>query len=146
MPNSSPNLLYIHSDQHNPYVTGCYGDPLVETPNLDRLAAEGVVLENVYCPSPICVPSRMSMLSGRYPSRKCSVDEQPYPRFWDSYFCARDGSGRVISLYSLGGCIRWDRISCTDTPNASSGTTDRTITVEVVLITVNSRGLRDRHV
>ena len=67
MPNSGPNLLYIHSDQHNPYVTGCYGDPLVQTPHLDRLAAEGVVLENVYCPSPICVPSRMSMLSGRYP-------------------------------------------------------------------------------
>jgi choline-sulfatase len=62
-----PNLLYIHSDQHSPYVTGCYGDPLVETPNLDALAARGVVLDNVYCPSPICVPSRMSMLSGRYP-------------------------------------------------------------------------------
>ena len=62
-----PNLLYIHSDQHNPYVTGCYGDPLVQTPHLDSLAAEGVVFENVYCPSPICVPSRMSMLSGRYP-------------------------------------------------------------------------------
>jgi choline-sulfatase len=62
-----PNLLYIHSDQHNPSVTGCYGDSLVKTPNLDRLAAEGAVLENTYCPSPICVPSRMSMLSGRYP-------------------------------------------------------------------------------
>ncbi|MCY4569195.1 MAG: sulfatase-like hydrolase/transferase, partial [Candidatus Poribacteria bacterium] len=62
-----PNLLYIHSDQHDPYVTGCYGDSLVKTPNLDSLAAEGVVFENVYCPSPICVPSRMSMLSGRYP-------------------------------------------------------------------------------
>lgn len=62
-----PNLLYIHSDQHNPAVTGCYGDKLVQTPNLDKLALEGVVFENVYCPSPICVPSRMSMLSGRYP-------------------------------------------------------------------------------
>ncbi len=62
-----PNLLYIHSDQHDPYVTGCYGDQLVQTPNLDKLAAEGIVFENTYCPSPICVPSRMSMLSGRYP-------------------------------------------------------------------------------
>lgn len=67
MQNQRPNLLYLHSDQHNPYVTGCYGDALVQTPNLDKLAAEGVVFENVYCPSPICVPSRMSMLSGRYP-------------------------------------------------------------------------------
>ncbi|MCZ6676799.1 MAG: sulfatase-like hydrolase/transferase [Candidatus Poribacteria bacterium] len=62
-----PNLLYIHSDQHNPAVTGCYGDPLVQTPNLDRLAEQGIVFENVYCPSPICVPSRMSMLTGRHP-------------------------------------------------------------------------------
>ena len=62
-----PNLLYIHSDQHNPAVTGCYGDPLVQTPHLDGLAAQGVVFDNVYCPSPICVPSRMSMLNGRYP-------------------------------------------------------------------------------
>ena len=67
MQNQRPNLLYIHSDQHNPYVTGCYGDPLVQTPNLDKLAAEGIVFGNVYCPSPICVPSRMSMLSGRFP-------------------------------------------------------------------------------
>ena len=62
-----PNLLYIHSDQHSPHVTGCYGDDLVDTPNLDRLAANGVVFENAYCCSPICVPSRMSMLSGQHP-------------------------------------------------------------------------------
>ena len=62
-----PNLLYIHSDQHNPYVTGCYGDSVAQTPNLDRLATNGVVFENAYCCSPICVPSRMSMLTGRHP-------------------------------------------------------------------------------
>ena len=62
-----PNLLYIHSDQHSAFVTGCYGDPLVQTPHLDGLAAQGVALDAVYCPSPICVPSRMSMLSGRHP-------------------------------------------------------------------------------
>ena len=70
MPDSNagnPNLLYIHSDQHSPFVAGCYGDPLVQTPNLDRLAADGVTLDNVYCPSPICVPSRMSSLTGRHP-------------------------------------------------------------------------------
>ena len=62
-----PNLLYIHSDQHNPYVTGCYGDSLVQTPNLDQLAANGAVFDNTYCCSPICVPSRMSMLTGQHP-------------------------------------------------------------------------------
>lgn len=63
----APNLLYIHTDQHNPFVTGCYGDPLVRTPNLDRLAAGGAIFDQVYCASPICVPSRMSMLSARHP-------------------------------------------------------------------------------
>ena len=62
-----PNLLYIHSDQHNPAVSGCYGDPLVKTPNLDRLADRGTIFSNAYCPSPVCVPSRMSMLTGRFP-------------------------------------------------------------------------------
>jgi choline-sulfatase len=62
-----PNLLYIHTDQHSPHVTGCYGDPLVQTPNLDRLAENGVLFSNAYCTSPICVPSRMSMLTGRHP-------------------------------------------------------------------------------
>ena len=68
MPQQRPNLLYIHSDQHNPYVMGCAGDPVVETPHLDRLAAEGVQCTQVYCPSPVCVASRMAMLAGRYPS------------------------------------------------------------------------------
>ena len=62
-----PNLLYIHSDQHSPFVAGCYGDDVAITPHLDALAARGVTLDNVYCPSPICVPSRMAMLTGRYP-------------------------------------------------------------------------------
>ena len=62
-----PNVLFIQSDQHNASVTGCYGDPLVQTPNLDGLAARGVLMERAYCAYPICVPSRMSLLTGRYP-------------------------------------------------------------------------------
>lgn len=67
MPQPRPNLLYIHTDQHSPHVTGCYGDSLVQTPNLDRLAANGALFTDTYCTSPICVPSRMAMLSGRHP-------------------------------------------------------------------------------
>ena len=62
-----PNILYIQSDQHNPNVTGCYGETTVRTPNLDALAARGTIFTNAYCASPICVPSRMSLLTGRYP-------------------------------------------------------------------------------
>ena len=61
------NILYIHSDQHTKPVMGAYGDELVQTPNLDALAARGVKFENAYCASPICVPSRMSNLTGRFP-------------------------------------------------------------------------------
>jgi choline-sulfatase len=67
---TAKNLLFIFSDQHAPRVTGCYGDAHVETPALDALAARGVRMDNVYCPSPICVPSRMSMLTARHPHRQ----------------------------------------------------------------------------
>lgn len=62
-----PNLLFLFSDQHARRVAGCYGDATGATPNLDRLASEGVVFDNAYCPSPLCVPSRMAMLTGRHP-------------------------------------------------------------------------------
>ena len=63
-----PNLLIIMSDEHAPQFSGAYGHPLVQTPRLDRLAAEGVLFENAYCNSPLCVPSRMSFMTGRYVS------------------------------------------------------------------------------
>lgn len=65
-----PNILYILSDQHARNVLGCYGDGIVRTPNLDKLAAGGVVFDSVYTPSPICVPARMSMLTGKFPFRQ----------------------------------------------------------------------------
>lgn len=65
---AQPNILFLMSDQHTQKITGCYGDPLVQTPHIDRLAARGVRFDNAYCPSPICTPSRMSLLTGRWPS------------------------------------------------------------------------------
>ncbi len=61
------NLVFILSDNHARGVVGCYGHPLVRTPNLDQLANEGVRFENAYCASPLCCPSRASMVTGRYP-------------------------------------------------------------------------------
>ena len=66
---SPPNIIYILSDQHNPDVLGANGNPFVRTPNLDSLAAEGVSLDNCYCASPLCVPSRTALLTGLLPSR-----------------------------------------------------------------------------
>jgi choline-sulfatase len=61
------NLLFIMSDEHSRRVLGSYGHPMIETPNLDRLAARGVRFTDAYCNSPICVPSRASFHTGRYP-------------------------------------------------------------------------------
>lgn len=61
------NILFLLSDQHNPRIAGYEGDPYIQTPSLDQLAASGTRLNNCYCASPLCVPSRAALLSGRYP-------------------------------------------------------------------------------
>ena len=61
-----PNILFLMSDQHRWDFMGCTGHPLVRTPNLDRLAAEGALFDAAYCHWPVSVPSRMSMITGRY--------------------------------------------------------------------------------
>ena len=61
-----PNILVICSDQHHAKMSGYAGHPVVKTPNLDRLAAEGTAFENAYCNSPVCTPSRMSFITGKY--------------------------------------------------------------------------------
>ena len=54
--------------------SGPYGHPLVQTPNMDRLAREGVTFQNAYCNSPLCMPSRMSFMTGRYISNIATWD------------------------------------------------------------------------
>lgn len=60
------NLLFILSDEHNRDIAGCYGHPFVQTPHLDALAGQGARFNAAYCNSPICVPSRASLATGRY--------------------------------------------------------------------------------
>ncbi len=67
------NILLIHADQHRYDCVGANGHPLLKTPNLDRLAAEGMRFSHAFCPSPICAPSRASMLTGAWPSRHRSI-------------------------------------------------------------------------
>jgi arylsulfatase A-like enzyme len=61
-----PNVLLILTDQHRFDALGCAGNADVRTPNIDRLAGEGVRYENAFCPYPICTPSRYSIFSGLY--------------------------------------------------------------------------------
>ena len=71
---NQPNILMIQADQMTAFALGCYGHPVAKTPNLDRLAAEGVQFVNTYCNSPLCGPSRNSMVSGQQPSRIAAYD------------------------------------------------------------------------
>lgn len=79
------NLLFICSDEHQRDITGCYGNPIVQTPNLDRLAARGARFAHAYTNSPICVPGRAALATGRY------VHQIGY---WDNAF---PYEGRVAS-------------------------------------------------
>jgi choline-sulfatase len=64
---SKPNVILIVSDQHRGDWMGCAGNRFVHTPNMDRMARGGIRFSRAYCNSPLCVPSRMSMLTGLYP-------------------------------------------------------------------------------
>lgn len=74
MPRSAPNVLIFMVDQLTAFVLRAYGGTVCKTPNLDALAARGVVFENAYCTYPLCAPSRFSFMSGRLPSRIGAFD------------------------------------------------------------------------
>ncbi len=66
--NSKPNFLVIMSDEHGAQFSSTYGHSIIETPSMDRLAAQGVTFDANYCNSPLCIPSRASFMTGQYVS------------------------------------------------------------------------------
>ena len=66
---SVPNILFLLTDNQRNDLLGCAGNPIIQTPNLDRLAANGVRFANAFCTSPICAASRASYLTGVCESR-----------------------------------------------------------------------------
>ncbi|MEL6926605.1 MAG: sulfatase-like hydrolase/transferase, partial [Bacteroidota bacterium] len=67
-PEATPlqNVLLIISDDHAAYALGCYGNEVIRTPNLDRLASEGTRFERAFCNAPMCTASRASFITGKY--------------------------------------------------------------------------------
>jgi len=76
------SVLFLLADEHNPWVAGFMGHPCVRTPNLDALAARGTVFERAWTTSPLCVPARASLATGRYVHQH---------RYWDNAI-AYDGA------------------------------------------------------
>jgi arylsulfatase A-like enzyme len=66
---SKLNIVFILADDMGHWAMGCAGNTEVATPNLDRLAAKGMVFDNAFCVSPVCSPARASLLTGRIPSQ-----------------------------------------------------------------------------
>lgn len=111
-----PNFLVIMSDEHGAQFSGTYGHPFIETPNMDRLADQGVTFENNYCNSPLCVPSRGSFMTGRLVSN-CEVWDNtkaldvdaitwPYLLREQGYETALDGKMHLLGLDELHGFDR----------------------------------------
>lgn len=70
-----PNILYIMADQMSAPLLKMYNpDSRIKTPNLDKLAERSVQFDSAYCPSPLCAPSRMSMISGQLPMKIGAYD------------------------------------------------------------------------
>ncbi|MDE2749442.1 MAG: sulfatase-like hydrolase/transferase [Chloroflexota bacterium] len=107
---SSPNILWICTDQQRYDTISALGYPHLSTPNLDQLAAEGAAFERAYCQAPICTPSRASFLTGMYPS-SIHVNRNGNPTFSDfppliskrladaGYTCGLIGKLHLTSAY-----------------------------------------------
>ncbi|MFT5089353.1 MAG: N-sulfoglucosamine sulfohydrolase [Planctomycetota bacterium] len=65
MPQQKPNVLWIYGEDLHPDL-GCYGTPVVHTPHIDQLAAEGAIFNNTFVTCPVCSPSRSAIITGRY--------------------------------------------------------------------------------
>ena len=69
---SSPNILFIMADDLGYADVSCYGRRDYSTPNIDRIAAEGLRFTQAYANSPVCTASRTALITGRYQYRRCA--------------------------------------------------------------------------
>jgi len=79
MVHTPPNILLIFTDQQRADTIRALGNPIIRTPNLDRLCAGGVAFRRAYTPSPVCIAARCSMIYGQYPHHTGCYDNAPMP-------------------------------------------------------------------
>ena len=103
-----PNVLLICVDDLKPLL-GCYGDPVVKSPNIDRLAARGVLFEKAYCNQAVCSPSRNALLTGLRPQslgiyelstnfRKAAPDALTLPQHFKANGYRAEGLGKIFHV------------------------------------------------
>ncbi|MCA8999213.1 MAG: sulfatase-like hydrolase/transferase, partial [Planctomycetaceae bacterium] len=68
-PSETPNVVLIMTDNHGAWTLGCYGNPDIATPHIDRLAAEGTMMTRAFASNPVCSPTRATYLTGLLPSQ-----------------------------------------------------------------------------
>lgn len=96
-----PNILWLTSEDHGPEM-GCYGDRIARTPNIDALAAKGMLFKHAWSTAPVCAPARTAILTGLYPSSSGGLHMRsmvslpssfkPYPQFLREagYYCTNN--------------------------------------------------------
>src|SRR5262249_395036 len=109
---AAPNIVFIMSDDHAAHAISAYGSKVNETPNIDRLAREGMVFKSTFVTNSICTPSRASILTGTY-SHKNGVPV--FNRFHGTHATLPHGAGYVpgrVGKWHLGsdpvGFDRWE--------------------------------------
>jgi choline-sulfatase len=113
---SQPNILFVMVDQLMPFLTGAYGHPVVQTPNMIRLAREGILFEAAYTPYPLCGPARAAFMVSKYASEigvydnaaSFSSEELSIPHYLGSvgYDCVASGKLHFVGPDQLHGFSR----------------------------------------
>ena len=155
---SKPNILWILSDQHHADCMGHSQRSEVQTPRLDELARGGVRFTRAYCNSPICAPSRCSMISGQYPHHTGitgnmihELDVEPPPTLGSvlrgaGYECMLVGKAHMIRLWNEAG---FDHLRYCDLIDSNSGDPRHVHyfqhLIEAGLADAYDLGVRDQH-
>lgn len=102
------NILLIHVDQHRFDCVGVNGHPAAHTPNLDRLAAEGVNFTHAFCPIAVCMPARTSLMTGRYPTQHGCLVNDGVEGYWPARADLPTLSQTIRAAgYTLGHVGKW---------------------------------------
>ena len=139
MADDQPNVVFVLTDDQGPWAAGCYGNPEIRTPNIDRMAATGTMFCNHFVATPVCSPSRATFLTGRVPSQhgihewinqgNCAPDSVEYLRDEVAYTDVLAANGYTCGIsgkWHMGDSLHPSTASTSGTP--TNGAVDHTTT------------------